>query len=276
MTRPCEGKVAWVVGGTRGIGRASALALAAAGADVVIAGRAMETASAVASEARQCGVRTLGLALDIGDPTASLQAADDIERQFGRIDIVVANAGINPYWHRAERITPAMWDELMAVNLRGAFFAIQAAARHMLAQGSGSIVSISSTTAAVGVPRGLPYVATKGGMDAMVRSLAAEWAPRGVRVNGIAPGFIDTDLTHDMRDNPGLTRSVLGNIPLGRFGVPEEIAGTVVFLNSAAADYITGQSFVVDGGFAVGRCPDFAQRNSARDPHCADRASADA
>lgn len=259
MKKPCEGKTAWVVGGSRGIGRAAALALAEAGANVAVSGRTIAAASETASAARESGVRALALALDVGDAGACPAAAEEIVREFGRIDVVVANAGISPYWTRAERVTPAMWDELMAVNLRGAFFAIQAAARHMLEQGAGSIVSVSSATAAVGVPRGLPYVATKGGMDSMIRSLAAEWAPRGVRVNGIAPGYVDTDLTHGMQDNAGLTRALLGDIPMGRMARPEEIAGAVVFLGSDAASYVTGQIFNVDGGFAVGRCGAFAR-----------------
>ncbi|MBX9647033.1 MAG: SDR family oxidoreductase [Xanthobacteraceae bacterium] len=248
----CKGKVALVVGGTRGIGRASALELAAAGATVIPAGRLIEGAEAVAAEARVFGVEAFGLSLDVGDPSASRRAVDEVVSRCGKLDILIANAGISPYWDRAENITPEMWDEVMNVNLRGAFFAVQAAGRQMLKQKSGSIVSISSVTAVFGVSRGLPYVATKGGMDSMTRSLAVEWAPY-VRVNGVAPGFVATDMTHGMQQNEGLKQSVIDMGLLGRLAEPEEIAPTVVLLASDAGSFITGQTFIVDGGMAAGR-----------------------
>ena len=253
MTRSCAGKVALIIGGTRGIGRATTLALADAGATVVPAGRGIENAEGVAKTARTRGVEALPLVLDVTDPAASERAVEEVRQRFGRIDILVANAGINPYFLRAERITPEIWDEIMAVNLRGLFFSIQSAAKLMLAQGSGSIISVSSATSVVGVTHGLPYVATKGGLDAMTRSLAVEWADRGVRVNGVAPGYVATDLTHDVRDNQGLAEAVLSTVPLGRFGEPEEVAGLIVYLASDAASYVTGQTLIVDGGFAIAR-----------------------
>jgi 3-oxoacyl-[acyl-carrier protein] reductase len=256
MQRPCEGKVALIIGGTRGIGRSAVLALAEAGADVIVVGRSLDTAQAVATEALQFGGTSLAIAVDVADTDAMQAATDRVVEQFGRLDILVANAGISPYWMRAEQITPAIWDELMAINLRGAFFSIQAAGRHMLAQGSGSIVAISSVTSAVGVSKGLPYVATKGGMDAMTRSLAVEWAGRGVRVNGVAPGYVATEMTHGMRENPGLADTLLSTVPMDRFAEPEEIASVIAFLGSDAASYITGQILIVDGGFAAGRNSD--------------------
>jgi 3-oxoacyl-[acyl-carrier protein] reductase len=254
MSRPCDGKVTLVVGGTRGIGRAITLALAQAGARVIVSGRSLQGAQAVAAEAATTkGAEVHPMAFDVGDPQASASAIQDVVRRFGRIDVLVANAGINPYYERAEKITPAIWDEIMAVNLRGLFFCVQAAGLHMLEQGSGSIISISSVTATVGVARGLPYIATKGGVEAMTRSLAVEWADRGVRVNGVAPGYVATDLTRGMREKPGFTRSFLQGIPMARFAEPEEIAGMVTYLASDASSFVTGQTFVVDGGFAAGR-----------------------
>jgi NAD(P)-dependent dehydrogenase (short-subunit alcohol dehydrogenase family) len=170
---------------------------------------------------------------------------------FGRLDSCVACAGINPFFTRAEKVTPQMWDEVMAVNLRGAFFAIQAAARPMLETGKGSIVIISSMTALVGFERGLPYVASKGGLDAMARTLAIEWAERGVRVNTVSPGFIDTDLTMGVRETDWLMSSILDDIPMRRFGNPNEVGSLVAFLASDAASYITGQTVVVDGGYVA-------------------------
>lgn len=253
MAGSCDGKIVLVIGGTRGIGRAAALALADAGATVIVTGRSLEPAETVAAEARALGAEAFAFAMDVGDVVASRSVIDTIAAQFGRIDALVANAGISPYWVRAENITPEIWDEVMAINLRGVFFAVQAVGRHMLAQGFGSIVSVSSVTATVGVNRGLPYVATKGGLDAMTRTLAVEWADRGVRVNGVAPGYVATDLTHGMRGNSGITELLLAEVPMGRFAEPEEIAGTIVHLCSDSASFITGQIVVVDGGFAAGR-----------------------
>lgn len=251
---PCDGKVALVVGGTRGIGRAVVLALAKAGAQVVASGRSLDRAQAVAAEAAATNdAQVHPMAFDVGDPQATARAVQEVVERFGRIDVLVANAGINPYYLRAEKITPAVWDEIMGVNLRGLFFCVQAAALHMLEQRRGSIVSLSSVTATVALARGLPYIASKGGLDAMTRGLAVEWADRGVRVNGVAPGYVATDLTSGMRDNPGITGSLVQSIPMARFAEPEEIAGIVTYLASDASSFVTGQTFTVDGGFAAGR-----------------------
>ncbi|HET7085601.1 MAG TPA: SDR family oxidoreductase [Rhizomicrobium sp.] len=245
MAGICADKIALVLGGTRGLGRAMAEALVQAGATVVASGRN----AASGTDAK--GIHSA--AIDVSDPPACRTAIDGIAARFGRLDILIANAGISPYWKRAETIEPAMWDEVMDVNLRGLFFGVQAAGRHMLAQGAGSIVVISSVTASVGVPRGLPYVASKGGLDAMTRSLAVEWAAKGVRVNAVAPGYFETDMTQGLRDNDGLSAMLLKTVPMGRFGELEEIGGIVTFLASDAASYVTGQVFTVDGGFSAGR-----------------------
>ncbi len=249
----CKGKVALVVGGTRGIGRATVLSLAREGATVVVAGRSFETAGEVAAEAAALGVTAEALALDIANPEESAAAVERIVERHGALDVLVANAGISPYWTRAEKVTPEMWDTLMDVNLRGLFFAVQAGGMHMLKNGGGSIISVSSVTAVVGVTRGMPYVASKGGIDAMTRSLAIEWADRGVRINGVAPGYVATDMTHGMRDNDRLKQSLLDTVPMGRFAEPGEIASLITFLASDAASYITGQTMIADGGFAAGR-----------------------
>ena len=245
------GQVAVVIGGTRGIGRALSLGLARAGASVVVSSRSPASVAAVVSELDALGAPALGVPADVSRLEDVEALVRDAGGRFGRIDILVNNAAINPLWKRAERLTPEDWDSIMAVDLRGAFFACREVGKVMINQGSGRIVNVVSVTALRGTVRGLPYTAAKAGLIAVTQTLAAEWCTYGIRVNAVAPGFFATDLTRGLMDNAGLYREIVAKVPMQRFAEPEEMVGLVVYLASEASSYVTGQVFVVDGGYSA-------------------------
>jgi NAD(P)-dependent dehydrogenase (short-subunit alcohol dehydrogenase family) len=240
-----------VVGGTRGIGLASSLLLAQLGARVAITGRSQKTVGSAVAEAAGRGREIVGRVLDMNTIDRVDALVEEIEQAVGPLHAAVLNAGANPFFERAVRLTPAQWDDLMAVNLRGPFFAAQAVGRRMLGRSRGSIVFVSSVTASRGAIRGLPYVATKGGMDSVVRSLAAEWASEGVRVNAVAPGYVETDMTSGLRDHVSLSATLLAKVAMGRYGRPDEIARIIAVLCSDLSSYMTGQIIAIDGGYLI-------------------------
>ena len=244
-----EGKIAVVTGSSRGIGRAIAAALAEAGAAVTVNGRDPETTQNTATTIIAAGGQSLAVIADISNATDVERLIETTVANFGRLDILVNNAAISPYYKPAETVTETDCDEIMKTNLKSVFLCCQAAARVMIPQKSGRIINISSIGGTVALPRLLAYCSAKGGINQLTRVLAVEWAPYQILVNAIAPGFIETDLTKGLRENPKHLASLIRQVPLGRLGRPHEIVGAAIYLASDAASYVTGQMLNVDGGW---------------------------
>jgi len=242
-----SGKIAIVTGANTGIGRAIAIALAEAGADIAVAGRTQPTQTE--SDVRKLGRRFHAISADLSDSGVAPAVIGETVKHFGRIDILVNNAGIV---RRAEAldITEDVWDAVMTVNLKSVFFLAQAAARQMLAQGSGGkIVNIASLLSFQGGIHVAPYTAAKSGLAGLTRLLANEWAAMGINVNAIAPGYIATKNTSALQTDETRNRQILERIPAGRWGQPSDIGGGAVFLASRAADYLHGAIIAIDGGW---------------------------
>ena len=244
-----EGKVAVVTGSSRGIGRAIAEGFAGAGAAVTVNGLNPETTQSVADAIVAAGGKSLALPADVSKAADVERLIEATVAAFGRLDILVNNAGISPYYKPAETVTEAEWDEVMRVNLKGVFLCCQAAGRVMIAQKSGRIINMSSIGGTIALPRLIAYCSAKGAINQLTRVLAVEWAPHHILVNAIAPGFIETDLTKGLRENPKRHDAPIQRVPLGRLGTPAEIAGAAIYLASDAASYVTGHMLDIDGGW---------------------------
>jgi NAD(P)-dependent dehydrogenase (short-subunit alcohol dehydrogenase family) len=241
-----SGQRAVITGASRGIGAAIAEALLDAGAAVALLGREAGTLNLVRDRLAARGTVVTQVA-DVVD-TAQCQAAiTRAAEQLGGLDILINNAGLEQLCDSLT-VTEATWDRILDTNLKGAFFCAQAAARQMTRNG-GSIINICSLTSEVGVPGATAYTSSKSGLVGMTRALAAEWAPRGIRVNGIGPGYFKTALTEPFYRDPLWEQALLTKIPLGRVGRMEDLGGAAVFLCSPAAAYITGQVLYIDGGY---------------------------
>ena len=242
-------RVALVTGSTRGIGRAIAEMLAAAGAAVAVTGRDQARADAVAAElAATHGVTARGYACDVGEVAQCTALVESVERDFGRLDILVNNAGLTRD-NLIMRLKDEDWDTVINANLRGAFATCRAASRGMMKRRSGRIINLASVVGIMGNKGQVNYAASKAGLIGLTKSLARELGSRGVAANVVAPGYIDTDMTAAM---PAEAKAALSSsIPLERLGTPADIAAMVTFLASEQAGYITGQVFVVDGGLAM-------------------------
>ena len=241
-----EGKVALVTGANTGLGQGVAVALAEAGADIAAAGIAPATET-------QARVRALGRRfVEIKANLSSLEPIDRVVREtldgLGGLDILVNNAGLI---RRADAVdfSEKDWDDVMNVNIKGAFFMAQAAGRHMIAKGSGKIINIASMLSFQGGIRVPSYTASKSGIAGITRLLANEWASKGLNINAIAPGYMATDNTAQLRADEQRSSEILGRIPAARWGEPSDLGGAAVFLSSRASDYVNGAIIPVDGGW---------------------------
>jgi 2-deoxy-D-gluconate 3-dehydrogenase len=242
-----DGRVALVTGATRGLGRAMALALGEAGADVVCHG--LPKADDTAAEVKALGRRAIALAADLSDPAAQACLIAEAEAALGPLDILVNNAGIIRRAPAAE-YPDEDWDTVLAVNLSAPFRLAREFGSRLIARGApGKIVNIASLLAFQGGILVPSYAAAKGGLAQLTKALANEWAPHRINVNAIAPGYMRTENTAALQQDATRSRQILERIPAGRWGEPQDLAGTVVFLSSAASDYVTGHVLVVDGGW---------------------------
>jgi NAD(P)-dependent dehydrogenase (short-subunit alcohol dehydrogenase family) len=246
------GRRALVTGASRGIGQALAVGLARAGADVAVAARSLDSLDDTANAIRAVGRKAAALTIDVREVSSVRRCVDLAEGALYGLDILVNNAGVEQVCDSLA-VDEALWDRIVDTNLKGAFFCAQAAARIMAAgqgtEAGGAILNICSLTSEVGVPTAVPYGSSKSGLLGMTRALAAEWAPRGIRVNGIGPGYFRTELTEVFYQDQAWQQAMLGKIPLRRFGRLDDLVGAAVFLCSDAAAYITGQCLYIDGGY---------------------------
>jgi NAD(P)-dependent dehydrogenase (short-subunit alcohol dehydrogenase family) len=246
-----QGKVALVTGAARGLGNAISLALAEAGADVALGLRRIGADSGVTAEVEARGQRALPVQMDMTRSEEIRSAVEETVKHFGRIDILVNNAGIAP-GNLAENVTEADFDDTLAINLKGTFFACQAAARFMIPQKSGCIINMSSQAGFAALPTESIYCMTKAGVVHLTRCLAVEWGKYNILVNAVAPTFIHTPGTEEYLADPAAHQDTVERIAaLHRIGEPIEVAGAVVFLASPAASLITGHTLVIDGGWTA-------------------------
>ncbi|MBI3948321.1 MAG: SDR family oxidoreductase [Armatimonadetes bacterium] len=243
-----DDRVAIVTGGSKGLGRAMARALAEAGADLVVTSRHLDEAEDAAAEIRGVGRRAIALESDVSDPAAAKALAERARAEFGRIDILVNNAGINPRGPALE-LSEAEWHECLETNLTGPWLCSRAVAPYMMARRWGRIINMASMLASVTIPGRTPYASSKGGLLMLTKTLALEWAPYGITVNAICPGPFETEINRQLLQDPAAYQAFLAKIPLGRWGQPEELGPLAVYLASEASAFMTGAALAIDGGW---------------------------
>jgi len=246
-----SGKVALVTGSSRGLGRGIALGLARHGADLILTSRKLDLNRELAGEVRAMGRRALALASDIMRVDEIYSTVDRAVEEFGSIDILVNNAGTNPIRFPALEVEEWAWDKILDTNLKGLFFFTQAVARHMVEQGGGKIINISSAVAERGSPLGAPYGASKAGVNHLTRTFALELAPHKINVNAVGLSFFDDGMSRPVIENEVLRNAIIERTPLKRLGNIEDLVSAVVFLASQASDYITGHVLYLDGGWTA-------------------------
>ena len=244
------GKVALVTGASKGLGRAMALGLAKAGCDLALCARDADGLRETRGSAGKLGVRAETFAMDVLRKGSVREAVEAVMASFGKIDVLVNNAGVNVRKTTLE-LSEEEWDRVLDTNLKGYFLVAQAVAPHMIRKGSGKVVNVSSIFGAVGMNNQLAYACSKGGIVQMTKVMAIEWAPHNIHVNAIGPTYFETPLVATLRDDPERFRFINERTPMGRWGQPEELEGTVIFLASKASDFITGQTIYVDGGWTI-------------------------
>lgn len=245
---PLKDKIAVVTGASRGIGKAIALRLVHDGANVVVTATSLENIQEVANEIEKLERKTLPLAVNVSEYNEVENLIKTTLENFGKIDILVNNAGITRD-NLLVRMKQEEWEKTITVNLTGTFNCIRAATKTFMKQRQGKIINITSVVGIIGNAGQVNYCASKAGIIGLTRSVAKELAPRNIQINAVAPGFIDTDMTHNLDEE--VRKKMIDAIPLGRVGKPEDVAAVVSFLASENADYITGQVINVDGGMVM-------------------------
>lgn len=241
-----KGKVALFTGGSRGLGKAMAIGLAKAGADVAVVGRTAD--QDVIDQIAACGVRGKFFEFDLEKVDAIPELVNNVKNEFGHIDILVNNAGVQKR-HKAAEFPKADWDFVLNVNMSAVFFLCQEVGKLMLAQGYGKIINIASLLSFQGGITVPAYAASKGAVAQFTKALSNEWAGQGINVNCIAPGYMDTEMNVALMADQTRSQQIMTRIPAGRWGKPEDMVGAAIYLASGASDYVNGSTIVVDGGW---------------------------
>jgi 2-deoxy-D-gluconate 3-dehydrogenase len=246
------GKTALVTGASRGIGRAIAVGYARAGADLAVSARTAEALAETVSEVEALGRKAFVVPADVTDRDAAQGMVRDAIAALGHLDVVVNNAGGTAFMAPLTELRFDGWTKVMRLNTESVVHVMQAVGPHLLDRGSGSVINVASVAALGGTPMLTPYGASKAAVVSLTKSVAIEWASRGVRVNALCPGWTATDLNRNLWENEATSAAMMAHVPMGRWGRAEEMVGAAVFLASDSASYVTGQTLVVDGGITAG------------------------